>query len=164
MSGGGSRQTEFLPTPSARRATNPGGIGHSWVKISTHALREEGDAKQMETQLSDQAISTHALREEGDGTNVQYGDGTTNFYPRPPRGGRHPGRYRRRRAARFLPTPSARRATHRYRVAVLGYPLISTHALREEGDPLTCFPARSTVPISTHALREEGDSARYCRI
>ena len=34
--------------------------------------------------------------------------------------------------------------------------MISTHALREEGDSVPRFcPAAS--PISTHALREEGD-------
>ena len=58
-------------------------------------------------------ISTHALREEGDGRSVRASSSRS----------------------RFLPTPSARRATsggrhyHPQRT-------ISTHALREEGD--TC--------------------------
>ena len=34
-----------------------------------------------------------------------------NFYPRPPRGGRHEVDFPLRPAVRFLPTPSARRAT-----------------------------------------------------
>ena len=56
----------------------------------------------------------------------------------------------------FLPTPSARRATAGgHEVAVVR--VISTHALREEGDR----PFFEFVPvffvISTHALREEGD-------
>ena len=57
--------------------------------------------------------------------------------------------------SRFLPTPSARRATSRDNWANKDS-LISTHALREEGDG----PAgrrRRGIPISTHALREEGD-------
>ena len=56
---------------------------------------------------------------------------------------------------KFLPTPSARRATdHRIRPNLVFE--ISTHALREEGDTGHSVSGRS-VPISTHALREEGD-------
>ena len=56
------------------------------------------------------------------------------FYPRPPRGGRPP-------APRDDP-------------AVL---LISTHALREEGDYSSTTVVGGFEAISTHALREEGD-------
>ena len=82
--------------------------GHS--KISIHALREEGDYKSVPNlsqawiflstpsarratpararlQLPAQ-ISIHALREEGD-THAATGRGKpSDFYPRPPRGGR----------------------------------------------------------------------------
>ena len=102
----------FLPTPSARRATQPTPASR-WISvISTHALREEGD---FEFFLADQCaekISTHALREEGDGVAIGVAEHRVDFYPRPPRGGRLPGR-----AGRHS----------------LG--CISTHALREEGDP-----------------------------
>ena len=55
----------FLSTPSARRATMP----------HPHLTRDE-------------AISIHALREEGD-KNCRYCiHDESNFYPRPPRGGR----------------------------------------------------------------------------
>ena len=55
----------------------------------------------------------------------------------------------------FLPTPSARRATDPvHRVGPLF--IISTHALREEGD-LTADQYQAVFGISTHALREEGD-------
>ena len=102
--------------------------------ISIHALREEGDRAVCDklTQLAD--ISIHALREEGDGMgtvglatplpflstpSARRATGTpaptvalwSNFYPRPPRGGRH--------------------------VAVKNTAQvvdISIHALREEGD------------------------------
>ena len=57
--------------------------------ISTHALREEGDPVYVKTgDLS--AISTHALREEGDDLDTLQHIGLTDFYPRPPRGGRRP--------------------------------------------------------------------------
>ena len=56
--------------------------------ISIHALREEGDA---ETGESDDLvkISIHALREEGDITASRQSGLLWDFYPRPPRGGRH---------------------------------------------------------------------------
>ena len=78
-------------------------------------------------------ISIHALREEGDvsGALVEAG------------------------LAKFLSTPSARRATHNAKT-VGGLVYISIHALREEGD----FHGRthsSGHQISIHALREEGD-------
>ena len=79
---------KFLSTPSARRATRrkrwerP----HSWISI-------------------------HALREEGDKPRKRAWPPSTNFYPRPPRGGR-PWRLNPKTAGeRFLSTPSARRAT-----------------------------------------------------
>ena len=38
-------------------------------------------------------ISIHALREEGDEFIDFILEALSNFYPRPPRGGRHPGRW-----------------------------------------------------------------------
>ena len=81
---------------------------------------------------------------------------------------------------KFLSTPSARRATP-LPCAVAGRPVISIHALREEGDSRACcsvigvisflstpsarratmilrFVSRSAA-ISIHALREEGDTS-----
>ena len=58
----------------------------------------------------------------------------------------------------FLPTPSARRATFKGRMTAKAL-LISTHALREEGDTsILSIDIPGLYPISTHALREEGDS------
>ena len=78
----------FLSTPSARRATVALCNRNIGILISIHALREEGD--------------TSAVT----GTVIP-----SDFYPRPPRGGRlsHPSRF-------------------------LFYRFISIHALREEGD------------------------------
>ena len=56
---------------------------------------------------------------------------------------------------RFLPAPSARRAT----LSITQQPAsinISIHALREEGDHLADNARRGRL-ISIHALREEGD-------
>ena len=55
--------------------------------ISTHALREEGDPAHAHG-MAEIDISTHALREEGDRTWTNWPTGSSNFYPRPPRGGR----------------------------------------------------------------------------
>ena len=101
----------FLSTPSARRATCRCCAGCSRSGISIHALREEGDVcgvvcvliavKFLSTPSARRAtrsgqplrrlpaISIHALREEGDPTSAPFERCRTNFYPRPPRGGRH---------------------------------------------------------------------------
>ena len=105
------RPTSFLPTPSARRATSQLSYRSIKISISTHALREEGD-------------------ETADNTYNVYDD----FYPRPPRGGRPCTGLPAFRPMRFLPTPSARRATYFGRKKAPPSS-ISTHALREEGDP-----------------------------
>ena len=110
----------------------------------------------------DISISIHALREEGDTACRSFSGRLSNFYPRPPRGGRLVAGQRRRVRRR-----------------------ISIHALREEGDhrrPLSCRSRRNFYPrpprggrhgkprpwrkhhlISIHALREEGDGAGVWR-
>ena len=80
----------FLSTPSARRAT----------------LRHRGKAAFC-------GISIHALREEGDSPGSAQRSSPFDFYPRPPRGGRH-----------AQPEHQPQRLH------------ISIHALREEGDPM----------------------------
>ena len=72
----------FLPTPSARRATQ-------------RASPRDADG----------GISTHALREEGDGYPERFGWIVGYFYPRPPRGGRHVPLLRRRGGGDFYPRP-----------------------------------------------------------
>ena len=57
------------------------------------------------------------------------------FYPRPPRGGRPRRKIMSVWPPRsFLPTPSARRATETSPYSLVNQLVISTHALREEGD------------------------------
>ena len=170
---------QFLPTPSARRATvtraaralstayfypRPPRGGRQWAEDHRDAIAE---------------ISTHALREEGDLYHHKMSWSTHYFYPRPPRGGRRrPGKTRCRRKQDFYPRPprgGRPRLYHRWMVSGL----ISTHALREEGDLYHHKMSWSThyfyprpprggrhghrsrpclvEEISTHALREEGD-------
>ena len=197
---GCSSPERFLSTPSARRATHIGGrVGKNLVisihalreegdrgsgsgckkrRISIHALREEGDDIAKALQLDD-PISIHALREEGDACSKLSKNPKSDFYPRPPRGGRLNHSLHREHSRKFLSTPSARRATLRARTRARDQ-LISIHALREEGDEPRSPPARCTpdfyprpprggrrlsqrhavnlAGISIHALREEGDA------
>ena len=152
-----SRAKKFRSTPSARRATAlpasaPASDGHFYprpprggrpltlraqiakLRISIHALREEGDASSNARPVEGEKISIHALREEGDGLACQCPgqrwaflstpsarratpdpSGTNrkapDFYPRPPRGGRRCNPCIDSPRLRFLSTPSARRAT-----------------------------------------------------
>ena len=79
----------FLSTPSARRATSGRCWTHSSRWISIHALREEGDLIAAGLKTVFFGISIHALREEGDPFLARFLRWKADFYPRPPRGGRH---------------------------------------------------------------------------
>ncbi len=80
--------TRFLSTPSARRATWGLSPSLQRIRISIHALREEGDVLVPVRYIS-----------------------FLNFYPRPPRGGRRDLYRFIADFGVFLSTPSARRAT-----------------------------------------------------
>ena len=101
-------------------------------RISSHALREEGDRQAFQVQKYYE-ISIHALREEGDTLCFWAGCALNYFYPRPPRGGRPHSTHTLVFVHKFLSTPSARRAT-KIRRCSMDILLISIHALREEGD------------------------------
>ena len=148
--------TYFYPRPprGGRRAIRMG--YKQYVKISIHALREEGDVPAADGAAGVHVISIHALREEGDSVGAGVLPHPKDFYPRPPRGGR---------LSLQLQGPTKKD--------------ISIHALREEGDcfglPISSrqenfYPrpprggrrafrgtAKRTESISIHALREEGD-------
>ena len=169
--------------------------------ISIHALREEGDSRRCRCCRS-RPISIHALREEGDVTSNgkpvarpisipalrEEGDSrasgscarASNFYPRPPRGGR-PGRHAEGHQPHrisihalreegdaippqatggiliFLSTPSARRATRPCAAPDLALQFLSTPSARRATDGV--LVGRGRRAISIHALREEGDRA-----
>ena len=101
-------------------------------------------------------VYIHALREEGDGTQVVEEADGVNFYPRPPRGGRHYGNTTTPSCQHFYPRPP--RGGRRYAPFRQHSPFhISIHALREEGDPDGAYTRGNDAHISIHALREEGD-------
>ena len=129
----------------------------SVMVISIHALREEGDHTNRRYRSSLLCISIHALREEGDSSATPNSAAARNFYPRPPRGGRHTGHQPAPCQRRFLSTPSARRAT--------------ALVFSDRDSPIDFYPrpprggrqgrrclVNDTNGISIHALREEGDA------
>ena len=114
-----SGSTSFLSTPSARRATRARSCACRCDTISIHALREEGDTR---TRSSSWSI--------------------TNFYPRPPRGGRL--------------------ATLKVVFKAID---ISIHALREEGDPgCVCCGRALLLFLSTPSARRATGERRASTI
>ena len=146
---------QFLSTPSARRATVIRIIAAwSMLFLSTPSARR---ATELDCQkVLGVRISIHALREEGDcqpsGLRSSYG----YFYPRPPRGGRPRGPRRSCRGPEhFYPRPPRGGRLSAAKI-IKQIMVISIHALREEGDD-DFRPDRGGRAISIHALREEGD-------
>ena len=168
---------EFLSTPSARRATKQTRKNLFYTVISIHALREEGDAQPVSIPVEIGlflstpsarratlhvvagqiffAISIHALREEGDMVLAAAVCSVSDFYPRPPRGGRPHFLYGSSSQQLFLSTPSARRATIKRSASSSVILFLSTPSARRA----TChaWSHGVAIGISIHALREEGD-------
>ena len=149
------RSEDFYPRP-------PRGGRHALVSchtippnISIHALREEGDCHRSELCfILALFLSTPSARRATTCPRPTP-TGCRNFYPRPPRGGRHLLYFLHTHQAAFLSTPSARRATRGCGISAASGS-ISIHALREEGDSSPPLGHRWSR-ISIHALREEGD-------
>ena len=114
----------FLSTPSARRATPEPLRLRLHHQISIHALREEGDRVRRRI---GSVLANFYPRPPRGGRHAHslILPSLSDFYPRPPRGGRPTGRKARNINKLFLSTPSA---------SLLGHFCISIHALREEGD------------------------------
>ena len=145
----------FLSTPSARRATAARDKLRPAFPISIHALREEGDQRNLCTRKR-----------------------SRYFYPRPPRGGR-PARREPLKGAANISIHALREEGDLNELPDGNKEEISIHALREEGDGrasslptlvVNFYPrpprggrlrfglcAALPVHISIHALREEGD-------
>ena len=128
------RALNFYPRPPRGGRLHEHGYHDREVAISIHALREEGDkvllwfvAALMEFLSTPSARRATCRR-------LSSLVRSSNFYPRPPRGGR-------------LLLNSGRP----------GIWAISIHALREEGDRQRCAGRLPCTGISIHALREEGD-------
>ena len=137
----GSRILHFYPRPP--RGGRPQTASH-WTlthRISIHALREEGDTALCCLYCQqDKFLSTPSARRATSWSVRRISQMPSNFYPRPPRGGRLGLRYEGDNAKVFLSTPSARRAT------------------------VLTFGQSAGTLISIHALREEGDAGLYCRM
>ena len=102
---------KFLSTPSARRATCDMSVGEQAIKISIHALREEGDPVRKAAGLpTNLFLSTPSARRATLHGREQH-HRRRDFYPRPPRGGRPKTAASSTNGNVFLSTPSARRAT-----------------------------------------------------
>ena len=101
----------FLSTPSARRATDRQKHSSRTFTISIHALREEGDGMCWGfPRRRPKFLSTPSAR-RATISGAEHRAHGTDFYPRPPRGGRPASVLPWVHASRFLSTPSARRAT-----------------------------------------------------
>ena len=154
---GGVDVQEFLSTPSARRATYEDRLDMTITCqfLSTpSARRATGLPCRVHRRGS---ISIHALREEGDAAHSAGSRRSTNFYPRPPRGGRPPDQPYVPQAGQFLSTPSARRATGgmtwQTSLQANFYPRPPRGGRRGSSRRTPCMQ----LSISIHALREEGD-------
>ena len=77
----------FYPRPPRGVRLHPHRFTAVSLDISIHALREEGDLL-AEIVKPVELISIHALREEGDFFSAVLHPAQSDFYPRPPRGGR----------------------------------------------------------------------------
>ena len=80
---------------------------------------------------------------------------TSNFYPRPPRGGR-PEIDSYLEETKLISIHALREEGDVHGLEKALSQKISIHALREEGDAIVAEAIKS-IKISIHALREEGD-------
>ena len=104
-------------------------------------------------------ISIHALREEGDSALIGGNFHRKNFNPRPPRGGRLLHLFIQPSRPLFQSTPSARRATAFVALVIVCPTFQSTpSARRATYDPSN---RKQNTRISIHALREEGDACQH---
>ena len=145
----------FLSTPSARRATPASVQCMRRAGISIHALREEGDQGiTLAGAFFD--ISIHALREEGDSKYFRHSWWNSDFYPRPPRGGRLLRKADTGRNIYFYPRPP--RGGRPVCRSCPGLPSQNFYPRPPRGGrPFQTFQQAQAAGISIHALREEGD-------
>ena len=120
--------SNFYPRPPRGGRPYAGCTSGLYLRISIHALREEGDPLGIGTISPIELISIHALREEGDRSRTSRSTSqkrflstpsarratvcwlyirfvSKNFYPRPPRGGRQAWAEYRMKPNNFYPRP-----------------------------------------------------------
>ena len=151
-------QSAFLSTPSARRATF---VCHLLILLciflSTPSARRATDHRP-DLRLR-RAISIHALREEGDPSSIKRVQVRYNFYPRPPRGGRPIPPQATGGILIFLSTPSAWRATRASSTATSTCSYFYPRPPRG-GRPFIKLPEGETLPefLSTPSARRATSS------
>ena len=107
-------------------------------------------------------LSTPSARRATEALLIQ-SEGGSDFYPRPPRGGR-PSAADSYNQAHSISIHALREEGDVAVSGILQHLLISIHALREEGDHAKYEVPSQPVKISIHALREEGDSKNRDKI
>ena len=125
-------EDKFLSTPSARRATTFASPSFFWtVFLSTPSARR---ATPRVSHIGSESKDFYPRPLRGGRLFYEVvKPRKVHFYPRPLRGGRRCSRTLRRTVCQFLSTPSARRATGRG-CRPAEHIMISIHALCEEGD------------------------------
>ena len=146
----GGRLTSCLPYPQRG-------------PISIHALREEGDSPDpLRLPSYQQFLSTPSARRATPGCGCPM-SWSSNFYPRPPRGGRQTVAPRHNGMGDFYPRPP--RGGRRHRVIAHLHKHHFYPRPPRGGRPEERFNTSCNLSISIHALREEGDSVvKVCLI
>ena len=157
--GGHFRSADFYPRPPRGGRPTASRQLRSRRSISIHALREEGDlATAAAILIFVEFLSTPSAR-RATSKSRKRACCWRNFYPRPPRGGRHGFCKVLYWSKEFLSTPSARRATCLFGGdAVHDHQFLSTPSARRA--TTSAVAVNPALQISIHALREEGDLAR----
>ena len=155
MSSSSALLHDFYPRPPRGGRLNPTNLAAFADRISIHALREEGDAFDLRDAVNGFVfLSTPSARRATPncGWKVWL---QSDFYPRPPRGGRPTTLCFWAGCALFLSTPSARRATTPGLLVPVLEVFLSTPSARRATP--AAVEARDCRIFSIHALREEGD-------
>ena len=134
--------THFYPRPPRGGRRFPGLVGHLHVLfLSTPSARRA--TVQLAAGPRLRGISIHALREEGDPPAAAPVSSISDFYPRPPRGGRPTSGLRTPPTPIFLSTPSARRATFDVDDESYKAIFLSTPSARRATWSTVCWPTAS---------------------
>ena len=173
----GRAEVKFLSTPSARRATHDKGLQRRvkeyfyprpprggrrqdiFYDLQAEPFLSTPSARRATTEEVRPALfilflsTPSARRATSDGRHT--GSLHSDFYPRPPRGGRPGCAVNKSNQNKFLSTPSARRATANPDRGASTTSFLSTPSARRA--TLLLAAILQIFPISIHALREEGD-------
>ena len=153
----------FLSTPSARRATHrPQREATAPWNFYPRPPRGGRPDLTLDDEPEDRGISIHALREEGDWKDVDLAAGKITPFLSTPSARRATSTWCSLHwpVGRFLSTPSARRATNSAEFVKTQIRHFYPRPPRG-GRPSWPRSPRSRSAISIHALREEGDTGRW---